>query len=156
MPLSKIDSDSLNSGVPTRAQLPAGSVLQVVGYLPASSSGSTTSTTPVSTTLSATITPTSATSKILVQAIILMETGGASNFSQATIYRGATNLAVVSNYMAAIRAPTILYLDSMLPMQVLDSPATTSATTYTIYVISPSGSLTFWERASITLMEIAA
>ena len=155
--VGKATTDTLtNKTLGTGTVFPAGAVLQVVGYLPASSSGSTNSSIPITTSLSATITPKFTTSKILVKAIILMETGGAGNFSQATIYRGATNLAVVSNYMAAIRAPTITYLDGMLPMQVLDSPATTSATTYTIYVISPSGSTTFWERASITLMEIAA
>ena len=154
--VGKATTDTLtNKTLGTGTVFPAGAVLQVVGYLPASSSGSTNSSIPITTSLSATITPKFTTSKILVKAIIFMETGGAGNFSQATIYRGATNLAVVSNYMAAIRAPTIVYLDGLLPMQVLDSPATTSSTTYTIYVISPSGTTTYWERASITLMEIA-
>jgi len=67
MPLSKIDSDSLNTGVPTRAQLPAGSVLQVVNATYATSTSNNTGT-YADTGLTASITPTSASSKILVLA----------------------------------------------------------------------------------------
>jgi hypothetical protein len=65
MPIDRIPSAALESGVPTRSQLPAGSVLQVVQtYKTDASSYSGIDTYP--TIMSATITPTSATSKILL------------------------------------------------------------------------------------------
>ena len=139
----------------SKASLPTGSVLQVVNYFPASSNGNTTSTTLTSTGLSATITPTSSTSKIYVFAIVGVEIDPGAKMGSTTIYRGSTNLAVSGTVMAAIRAQSG-YIDAMIPMQVLDSPATTSATTYTIYVKTDTSSTLFWFNSSITLMEIAA
>jgi hypothetical protein len=154
MPLSKIDSDSLNSGVPTRAQLPAGSVLQVVSanY---NTEASTTSSTFADTGLTASITPSSATSKILViyaLGYLCQDT----NLGGIRLLRGATVL------QSSVRAATGVHA-SYLHNEYLDSPATTSSTTYKVQFNKNTGAsnpfITCWnseQPSTITLMEIAA
>ena len=163
MPLTQVQSGMLASGVPTRAQLPAGSVLQVVqGYT--ATGTTTTSGSPVDTALSATITPTNASSRILV----LMNANGYTN-------RGSTVVAFGDAYFYIIRGSTQLVVartgvnfgnnnwTDMFPAQnalvYLDSPATTSATTYKMQISTSSSlSLTvpFQSFATMTLLEIAA
>ena len=138
--------------------MPAGAVLQVVQ----GGNGSAVSTTSESwqaTTLTATITPSSTSSKILINY--------SSNSYQAdngqgasTIYRGSTELTghsdgCTKNWKDGSRGVSP-HIGSWL-----DSPNTTSATTYTIYFRSISGaSMDFPTNQSttfshITLMEIA-
>jgi hypothetical protein len=150
----------------SRANMPAGSVLQVV---------STTKTDVFSTSaagfvditgLSVSITPTSATSKILVQFVVAV--GVASGNTLINLVRGSTNIAqstsgtanqtIAANLSAAYNMQT-------LPANFFDSPATTSATTYKVQIY-PSASLVYVNvRATdnyyggvstITAMEIAA
>jgi len=162
MPLSKIDSDSLNTGVPTRAQLPAGSVLQVVQGT-AQTSVSTTSLSYVTTNLTASITPTSVTNKVFVLFSISGYNDTASGQCIATVFRGTvagTNLGATnsSGFGAAFSGAgeTMSNISGII----LDSPSTTSATTYTVgfkrkttgtaYVLIDN------QLATLTLMEIAA
>ena len=162
MPLSKIDSDSLNSGVPTRAQLPAGCVLQVVNATYGVSL-STTSATYIDTGLTASITPSSATSKILV--VVNMadvgKYGGTSTggYGKTNIVRNSTQLIEFSKqfgYTGNTDSNSVGSVSSSY----LDSPATTSSTTYKIqYALLGSGTLEINASSStstITLMEIAA
>ena len=159
MPLSKITSDSLNGGVPTRAQMPSGSVLQVIqGTLAASTS--TASTSFVATGLTVSITPTSATSKILVLSSITSAYVN-NNSANFTVYRGGSNIApsgsgIQQNLMQ-------LYSGSLAQVNVsnsiLDSPATTSSTTYTVYFAASGGTVYFnanGQTSFIQVMEIAA
>lgn len=146
-----------------RSALPVGTVLQVVqGYT--ATGTTTTSGSPVDTTLSATITPTSSSSKILV----LMNSNGytarggtAVSFGDAYFYivRNSTQLV---NSRVGINFGNNTWTD-MFPAQnclvYLDSPATTSATTYKMQIsVSTSLSLTvpFQSFATMTLLEIAA
>lgn len=168
MALSKIDSDSLNtgavtstalaSGVPTRAQMPVGSVLQVVSTAD-STQRSTTSSSFVASGVLVTITPTSATSKIFVKVCsVAYKNNDPSGFF--TVYRGATNLAGSSNHFSILSVP-----DRYVPlsMSFLDSPSSTSALTYeiyyrmvgtgNIYLNATTGGATI---GTITVMEIAA
>jgi hypothetical protein len=144
------------SGV-SAVQQYSGRVLQVVfAYL--STGGSTTSTSLVTTGLFASITPTSSSSKILIQAAMPNETGSAGPITGFTVYRGATNLSPTA-YMAQARNGSS-YVDNVLSFNWLDSPATTSSTTYTLY-INTSSSTTYWANnvnstGSLVLMEIAA
>jgi len=169
MAISQINSNSLASGVPAASNLPAGTIIQTVTYA-YYQPFTTTSSSFVSTGNFATITPTKSTSKI---AIFVNSTMGSSNFGSsygtaATIYRGSTNLALGSGAVAM----TAAYIASTgsggcvpVSMSYVDSPATTSATTYTVYVLSSSGSANVswnssnnvlnYSTGSITLMEIA-
>ena len=122
----------------------------------------TTSTSFVTTGLSASITPTLNTSKVF---ILVSNSGYGSantNTSNYTIFRGTvagTNLATgTSASMAQIYSPSG---DSSMPIvaSFMDSPATTSATTYTFAMKSGAGTTTTHAQkdgaqATITLWEI--
>ena len=138
-------------------QASAGVVLQVVqGTL----TGLTTFTAPSSytqTNLTASITPKFSTSKILIIMGYTMYNYNAGGAPNATIYRNnTTNISPNSGFMISyssgnIKAPfTITYLDS---------PATTSSTSYTCWVkIVNGGNLDFGDGAgcgTVVLMEIA-
>ena len=125
-----------------------GMVLQVV------SAATSTTTTTTSTSyvdfngLSASITPSSASSTILV--VVTFETSNTtatSNFAQ--IYRDATNIGferIVGCTNAGFRFTGA--------MQVEDSPSTTSSVTYSVDVKVASGTGSFLS-GTITLLEIA-
>ena len=137
--------------------MPTGSVLQVVNatYL---TSTSTSSTTYTDTGLTATITPLFSTSKIAV--IIcqtLSPTTAASNtYGSWRVLRGATEIyqdARINMYMQFAHSDYTCY--------VLDSPATTSATTYKAQMLTGSALYTLeaqhasLRQSTIMLMEIA-
>ena len=135
----------------------AGNVIQVVSAT-YSTSVSTTSTSPVTTNLSASITPTSASSKVLV----LVNLGGTGIDGNSVaifyIYRGASAVATFHDNFYHNEATPFF---APVSMSVLDSPATTSSTTYTIYFASGSGTnvnMNANNRSNsiITLLEIAA
>jgi hypothetical protein len=142
-----------------KAALPTGSVLQVVSGT-FSSNQSTSSTSFTSTTIALSITPTSATSKILARLNGGMaDTNASGQQMQLTIYRNSTNLGDTN------RGLTQFYSSSgraQFPVaaEILDSPATTSSTTYTVYIKSGGAYSVGVEIdpavLSMTLMEIAA
>jgi hypothetical protein len=144
--------------VPTQ-MMGAGAVLQVVSYS-ASLSTSTTSSTYVTTGLAATITPTSATSKILVIASGAVITVGSGTVGYTTIYRNGSNLTG-SNGMTTTYTSAGGNVWTPLGVTTYDSPASTSAQTYTLYIrVGGSGTTQFGDGGSsqqtITLLEIAA
>ena len=149
------------TGTIAAAALPAGSVLQVVSAS-YNTANSTSSASYVTTNLTASITPRSASNKILVIATLPTALGSSTYQITATIYRGATNIALSGgspNGFGASYSPSAGTLHANLSMLFLDSPATTSSTTYTIYYASTNGgSVTTFqnnETGTITLMEIA-
>jgi len=128
-----------------------------------SSNFSTTSSSFVSTGLSASITPTSATSKILIQISGNVDVDAATTQLTYNIYRNSTRLSpatgfgIVYNSAGRVQAP--------LGLIYLDSPATTSSTTYTLYIARALGSGTAIfnngsnlgsNTAEIVLQEVAA
>ena len=140
------------------AQMPAGSVLQVVQGT-ASGGINTTSTNFTATGLDATITPISSSSKILVLVSGWMAVPASLHHAALTIYRGSTALGNsygFGNFYTASGG----YTESMSSINYLDSPSTTSATEYEVYLRrgSGSGSVEFGNGArlsTIILMEIA-
>ena len=145
-----------------KSALPTGSVLQVVqGTL--TTTVSTSSSSFVTTGLTASITPLSSSNKIL---IIVNGTGDTLVLGQqivSTIYRSSTNLASSTNAFTNNYGQSSRVIANM-GMSYLDSPSTTSSTTYTAYFASETGgTVTFNQSpsigtsvATITLMEIAA
>jgi hypothetical protein len=139
-----------------KATLPTGSVLQVV-YGSTGSSTSATTSTYVDTALTASITPTSSTSKILVTAYCGMVVKTANDLQMNfQILRGSTGIfsgSALNNNAAAASASNPTFV-------VLDSPATTSSTTYKVQIADRDnvGSVSFNVNgtATMTLMEIAA
>jgi len=143
----------------TSAQMPTGSVLQVVSATVTGNS-STTSTSFVASNLTADITPADATNKVLV----LIQTGGRISDTGEmyyTLYEDATNLGHSTKGMGKIGSGSGR-IDVPLALIYLASPASASAVTYTLYYGQVSAGDTAEIPASadmiqnITLMEIAA
>jgi hypothetical protein len=143
------------------ARLPAGAVLQVVnatvtGQTEASFSSAT------DLGLSATITPNFSTSKILVLVncgSCTIRTGG--TYWMMNLLRGSTSLIYFADYIGINSTGTV----SSPNTSYLDSPATTSATTYKIQGIRTSGTNncifnysdnSYPSVSTMTLLEIAA
>ena len=147
----------------TGVKMPTGSVLQVVSASTTTRT-STTSTSYVDcTNVTASITPTSATSKILVlvTATGLLRPSNAGEALSLRLLRSATAIFEQINHMYS--ASTNLDFVSPSNMVYLDSPATTSSTTYKLQFKARLGSGTIYinqdnasDVSSITLMEIAA
>jgi hypothetical protein len=83
--------------------------------------------------LSVTITPSSASNKIFIITGAKGETSAVNG--RYTIYRDSTNLGNATNGMMHLYGDT----SGQISMSILDSPATTSATTYQIYMRCNSG-----------------
>lgn len=161
------------TGRVTKASMPIGSVLQVVhvGY---GSRTTSTSTTYADTGLSASITPSSASNKILVLVSQSMNAVGAAavgygNQTNAGVQllRGATVLVTPASdsggkYSMGVAASGTLSFWAIVGMNYLDSPATTSSTTYkTQFALGTAGMAAAYANdygggSYITLMEIAA
>ena len=144
------------AGVPASA-MPAGSVIQVVSNF-ITSAFSTTSATPVATGLSATITPSSSSSKILI-----LCAGGWTNVTSngqghCYIYR---NGVVISNNPGGYFFTNTGQVQSAVALSSLDAPASTASLTYSLYAASENGGQTIQVGAAstaalhLTLMEIA-
>jgi hypothetical protein len=144
-----------------------GKVLQVVQAVTTTET-TITSTSLTDTTITATITPTSATSKILVMitshAASYRDADG--QYSGAAVLRGATTIMnYATDKFGGIGAggATFMFNRRFVTINYLDSPATTSATTYklqaSISTTANSAYLTFQGSSSpstIILMEIGA
>jgi hypothetical protein len=134
----------------TNTNFPAGSVLQVV-QVSYNTEFSTTSSTFADTGLTASITPSSSSNKILVLYSVgyLMQD---TNIAGLRLLRGETVL------QTSVRAAHALHA-SYFHNEYLDSPATTSSTTYKVQSNKNTGSAfaTSWnaeQPSTITLMEI--
>jgi hypothetical protein len=158
---------AVSGGVPAwTTPAGGGKVLQVV-YAESSSDVSISTTTPTDSGNSATITPTSATSKILVLTTQIHElkttTTSTSIFGGLRLVRGATSLQA-TNQDGAFQLNSFssgsYTMRTCTVLNYLDSPATTSATTYkTQAFCDPTYTIRFgFDNAwsSITLMEIGA
>jgi hypothetical protein len=156
---------------------PAGSILQVISATK-TDGFTTTSTSYVDITgMSVTITPKSATSKILIIANGMLAAPASVN-AFAQLVRGATAIGLFGNtslgtYYAAYLNPNSPDTDrgyANVTFNYLDSPATTSATTYKLQLYSSDGTSVAWGTryasgsnlpaqggtSTITIMEIAA
>ena len=134
-------------------------VKQVVQGTLGGSVVSTTSTSLVSTGLTATITPTSSTSKILVLVNLTNCYSGVN--LPFTVYRNGTNIAPTGS--GIYQSLALLWTQSgniqaNQNISYLDSPATSSAVTYTVYWAVSSGTGYFnnsSQTSTIQLLEIS-
>ena len=131
-----------------------GKVLQVVNATYGSVE-TTTSTSFVATSLTASITPSSTSSKILVLLHMNLRQDGGENVA-GTIYRDTTNLGDATWGMGRNYSPSSNHTN--FSFNWLDSPSTTSSTTYTLYFRSHTGGIVYSSAGSptgsITLIEI--
>jgi hypothetical protein len=152
--VSVATTTSTTNGI-TASQMPSGSVIQTVqGTF--GTAVTTTSGTFVTTGLTRAITPQFSTSKILVLLSCEMRTE-ANKWLQAALYRNAGVEVYINTGYHYINGSMI---STQLNYSYLDSPATTSSTTYTLYFNSQgSGTATFNPdnvTATINLLEIKA
>jgi len=189
MPLTRIQSLGITDGTIVNADINAsaaiagtkltgvGKVLQVV-HTTYQSQAVTTSATPADISgFSATITPSSASNKVLV--LVSVQMGAEDNsYGYILLLRGSTSL-IVGNGASGNQKNTFIstgYNDGVAAMRTgsnsyLDSPNTTSATTYKIQFAQGNGSYSLYINrqhdtsnggyiqfpvSSITLLEIAA
>ena len=186
MPISQIENSALAStglsatkltaGTLPKAQMPTGSVLQVVSVTKTDTTSTNSSTLNDITGMTVSITPTSASSKIYVMSSIVVGTFGAH--ASVTLNRGGTDIAIgdaASNRTQLTTGTTSAQSSGNQPaymaLMYLDSPATTSATTYKLrWKSNDNGTLCYLNRtgndtdnsgygrfiSTITVMEIAA
>jgi hypothetical protein len=155
-----ITTGSSGQSIP-KAALPAGAVLQVVSASTTTQVSNST-TTYVDTGLSATITPSSASSRILVIVTqnCYKSAGNAGNGVNIKLFRNATDLGRMVH--AQSYSGTAIEFYSIAAFQNLDTPATTSSVTYKTQFANETGaSLVSVQsdnigRSTITLLEIAA
>jgi hypothetical protein len=149
----------------TNAVFPAGSVLQVVNAQYSTQVTTTNSSTLQDTGLTATITPKFSTSKILVlvsNSCASTNSAGGNTVSYFQTTRGASTVIAYTRFQignALATATNAVKVDTVT-QTALDSPATTSATTYKMQMISNETTVTTTScingnTAQITLLEIA-
>ena len=135
----------------------AGKILQVVQVTNATLT-TISNNTYTSIGLSASITPSSSASKVLVFATIGAVLKSQNTYGQAKLLRGATDLGVLAGYIGYNNTTTDA--GSSVSLTYLDSPATTSSTTYEVKFASGSNiaSVQINSQATntMTLMEISA
>ena len=147
----------------TSAQMPAGHIVQIV-HSSTDTKVDMSSTTHVDTGLTATITPTSSSNKILVsvhQNGLHKHNNHTNNDMTIYILRGSTNIAHIAKFAGFTQSSSHLYLGTV-SAEMLDSPSTTSAITYKTTFANPDGgggggTITVQEalaRSTITLTEI--
>jgi len=148
------------SGKLVTAAQPTGAVLQVV-YVPYPGNQTIATSTPTS-VISGSITPTSATSKILVSAYFAVHRDGSGNvgyYWPTFLYKTTLGNVLYTLADAALYQAPADGFRQFYACDFLDSPATTSAVTYGITTTrGSSGSATFGQGGNLclTMMEIAA
>lgn len=130
-------------------------ILQVV-QASSTTATTTSSTSFVDTTLTASITPSSTASKILIMVTATVEVSNNSCF--ATVFRGTatgTNLGNGTNGLIRVNSPQ--NMNSVLSTMVLDSPSTTGSTQY-MFGIRTTNSTIYLNpvatKSTITLFEV--
>ena len=143
--------------------LPAGSVLQVVQATTTTQTTSSSTSYADATGFTATITPKFATSKVLVMVGAngcFKNTGNASSALAFKLLKNGSDLLAWTSYVAVTNLSGQNYVGSNV-LNYLDSPATTSATTYKIQLANLVAASFVAinqnnDTSTITLMEIAA
>jgi len=158
MALTKINNNSLSAVTTLPAAIATGKILQVSNFVQTSSAQNISSASYTDlTAMTIAITPTASNSKILISARINARTQDQRGFGMQFV-RGATSIyATLATYSIYTNGVTEMY--SAYPFSYIDSPNTTSETTYKIQVRTHSGSEVNFNagiNSNIYLMEIGA
>lgn len=156
-----LDLPATSGTILTTTSPKAGNVIQVVSSV-FSSSATTTNSSFTASGMSASITPTSSSSKIFIIVALAGSQTTSNGAGIFTIYRGATNIGNATDGFTYIYSNATFSNPLRIPvnMAFLDSPATTSSTTYEVYyktnTVGTVGINNQSTNSTITLMEIAA
>ena len=144
-----------------RDGLPAGAsggIVQIVQSIKTDNFAST-STSFVDVGLSASITPSSSSNKVLVRAVVCAGNGQSGSDNKIRVLRGSTTISTNDTF---VRNASISETETYV-IEILDSPSTTSATTYKVQgkveaneiFINRRNNLDTMGESSITLMEVS-
>lgn len=142
-------------GLPSGA---SGGIIQMVQTIK-TDTFATTSTSFVDVGLSASITPTSSSNKVLVRAVVCAGNGQSGSDNKIRVLRGST---VITTNDVFVRNASISETETYV-IEILDSPSTTSATTYKVQgnvetneiFVNRRNNLDTMGESSITLMEVS-
>ncbi len=137
----------------TNTNFPAGTVLQVV-YGTTSTEVTTSSSSYVDTGLTASITPSSASNKILVLANIagIFRDTTSGSFMAFQLVRGSTGIGQFQYTLGYINASN--FIGTTGSTSILDSPSSTSSTTYKVQFSKQNGGSVNVQRDSLALSTI--
>jgi len=158
MSIVKPNNNTISAITALPAAISTGKVLQTV--MGTQTTGvSTTSGSYVTTGLTASITPSSSSNKILVSATLTVSNRASGGEMMCTLFRDSTNIITSGsqdgfnqNFNSAGRQ------DATAACVFLDTPSSTSSTAYTVYIKAQGGtaeSMSEGTTGSIVLMEIA-
>ena len=156
-----LDLPAVSGTILTTTSPKAGNVIQVVSSV-FTTSATTTNSSFTASGMSASITPTSSSSKVFIVVAIAGSQTTSNGAGIFTIYRGATNIGNASDGFTYIYSNATFGNPLRIPtnMAFLDSPSTTSSTTYEVYfktnTVGTVGINNQSTNSTITLMEIAA
>ena len=157
MALTKINNNSLSAITGLPAAIATGKVLQVVTNTHTSRFSTSSTSYVAATGYTIAITPSATSSKIFVCISAMADSAASGRINYMTIYRGSTNLGQSSDGLASTHAVgTRIY--TPVTLSVLDSPSTTSAITYQVYIKAFGGAVVFNDQeseAQLTAFEIA-
>ena len=158
------DITGITRGAIESTAIGTGAVLQVVSF-GTSASVSTNTNTETDTGVFATITPISATSKILVLVTLMgvyKSAGNSSSRVHLNLYRGTNSGTLINNSGANFFTQSTVDQRGAIALSVLDSPSTTSAQIYKLYFYNDENVATVSVNrdsnsgtSTMTLMEIA-
>ena len=158
MAIIKPNNNTISAITALPASITTGKVLQAVTNTEDNRFSTTSSSFAAATGYTIAITPSATSSKIFVCVSSMIDTAAGNRAAYATIYRGSTNLGNAQGIAVAYQANGRLY--APVTLSVLDSPSTTSAVTYQVYVKSgDSGDAVVFNdaeaKAQLTAFEIA-
>ena len=168
LPDGIVDTDMIANSNVTAGKLASGvggKILQIQSTTSETATTTTSSSFTDVTGFSLAITPSAATSKVLIIAASNLECDGTASFAHATILRGSTNLG---HSVGGLTQSHQYYYpgqqDGEQPctMVFLDSPNTTSATTYKVQIRNNGGNRAGWNgpqqtiKGSFMLIEVGA
>ncbi len=135
-----------------------GSVVQTVQVTDTSGTASS-GTAYTSTPTAASITPKATTHKIRISVTGRLYSGPLSSNNYVSVFRGSTDLSNGNGFVGSANDTTTGNLEMPASMTYLDSPATTSSTTYTVKLKSSTAGTAAWNNSAgtavILLEEIA-
>ena len=158
MAIIKPNNNTISAITALPAAISTGKVLQAVTFT-YSTQESTSSTSFVASSVTASITPSSSSNKVLIMVSGTQTTSGNASHNVATIYRGSSTNLGDSSYGISYAYTSGGSAHSGISMNVLDSPSTTSATSYTMYFRATAAHSQTLQNAgaksTIILLEIA-
>lgn len=150
--LTSLNASNISSGTLAKTRLPSGAVLQVVQATKTDSFTTTSTSFTTPTGLSLSITPSSASNKILIFANIGFEISGDAGHGYGSIRRDSTDIFIGD---AAGSRPRATFAQNnsggngsvAFSMAYLDSPSTTSSISYSANVRSSNGTTVYVNRS---------